>query len=336
MNIGGALLSPGQANFIANISGNTIFVKAGTYSITSATVNVAGGCIANPNGFIQGYTSTRSVGNTDVAPVLQLAVAGATMFAANNGGIILNIVCDGNGQTSAQASGGNGAVFVGCVFKNFNTATSGTGPMFINCSATLNSAVMFPGNSFSCEAYANTATPFAPTTNNSCIDCIASGNTGASTDGFLLGGNTTIVKNCISVSNGRHGFVAISGSPPNALLNCHAESNVGSGFIISNHVKLLLNCSYFGNGTNVNLSGVEGNAGAIAASASVFTNAAGQVFTLNNTAGAGALLRAASYPTLFPRGLTANYRDIGAVQHADSGGTSGPFSPVIATTISPL
>jgi Right handed beta helix region len=45
-------------------------------------------------------------------------------------------------------------------------------------------------------------------------------------------------------------------------------------------------------------------------------------FAPNNTAGGGALVRAAAFPTTFPAGSTANYRDGGPAQHQDSGGSA--------------
>jgi hypothetical protein len=58
-----------------------------------------------------------------------------------------------------------------------------------------------------------------------------------------------------------------------------------------------------------------------------FTNAAGGDFSLNNTAGGGALLRATGYPGVFPGGTTTGYLDIGAAQH-QLGSGSGAASLV--------
>lgn len=51
-----------------------------------------------------------------------------------------------------------------------------------------------------------------------------------------------------------------------------------------------------------------------------FTDGDNGDFSMNNTAGGGAVVRAAGYPTVFPGGVTLNYKDLGAVQHQDSGG----------------
>ncbi len=53
-----------------------------------------------------------------------------------------------------------------------------------------------------------------------------------------------------------------------------------------------------------------------------FTNAASSDFSLNNTAGAGAACRAV-YPGASKDGTNTSYRDLGALQHQDSGGGGG-------------
>lgn len=318
MNIGGALLSPGMASGIM-VAGNIAFILnvggdgASVYSITSATANVAVGTIGNATScFFQGYTSNRSLGNSDARPTLQLNVSTATMWSSATI-LAQNIVCDGNSQTSARFS--SNGLFNMFLVKNFDLTS--TGGSYYYCSATTNSAPVFVGGiAVHCEAYLNTATPFSI----SAFDCISSGNTGATTDGFQLisAAVDQILNGCSSISNGRHGFnlTAVAAS---AVINCHAESNAQWGFNLSTAAKALINCSYFGNSsggvtTTANLS----NVGAIAVTAgTVFVNAAGNNFALNNIASQGALLRAAAHPALFPRASTSNFRDIGAPQHQD-------------------
>ena len=63
-------------------------------------------------------------------------------------------------------------------------------------------------------------------------------------------------------------------------------------------------------------------------SADPFTNAAGGDFTLNNTAGGGALLRATAYPTdIDLDGTQDNFLDMGPLNHEDAGG-GGWFHPL--------
>lgn len=310
--VGGALLSLGKAASIL-VNGNIIFQKAGTYSISTATVNVAGGTLSNALNFIAcGYSTTRTLANTDTKPVNQYGASTITMTATR--GIYVNVEFDGNAQTAARLTISNDT-FLRCMIRNMNTASS-TG-QFVACQATTNSASVFTGSCSLCEAFANTATPF---TAISVVDCMSYGNTGATTDGFALSSVGSSCVNCVSYGNGRDGFSLTGATRSNQCVNCHAENNAQYGFnVAAVNGQLVLNCSTYNNiiGT-VNSTGVIYNAGSIAVTAgSVFTNAAGNDFSLNNTANQGALLRAAGFPATFPRGTTSNYRDIGAAQHQD-------------------
>lgn len=325
MNIGGALKTPGQVAGLI-VAGNIAFFQnvgadgASVFSITSTTSNTSSGVIAaGAAGFFQGYTSTRSLGNTDARPTFQLNVSSATLFVSGNTGLVIQgIICDGNSQTTAKLAA-SAAMFVRCMFKNFNTATTST-PSFVDCSATTNSANIFAGMiAIRCEAYANTAMGFSL---NAAIDCIASGNTGATTDGFNSAAVSAVVSGCISVANGRHGFNFGAASEV-ACINCHAESNTGTGFITALSGKTFINCSAFGNAAATSFTANVSNTGFITVTVgSVFVNAASNNYLLNNTANEGALLRAAADPATFPRGLTSNFRDIGAAQHQDSPSTT--------------
>jgi hypothetical protein len=164
-----------------------------------------------------------------------------------------------------------------------------------------------------CEAHDNTFTPFSGAAGNTCLHCIAYGNTGATTDGFLSYGK---VYGCVSYGNGQYGFNSLNTTTE--LVNCIAEGNTNVGFRQNTVTGLLLNCASFNNSARSSGAGTINDIGAITGSGSFFTNAAGDDFSLNNTAGAGALCRAAGFPALFPVGLTANYMDVGAVQHQDS------------------
>jgi hypothetical protein len=321
MNIGGAFLTPGAANAIA-ISGNIVFILnigadgASVYSVTSATVSVAAGCFGGTQVVqYQGYTSNRSLGNIDARPQIQTNVSTATLVQTT-GATFNNLVFNGNSQTAAKLCSA-ASDFVGCMFENFNTASSSS-PRYYRCAATTNSASPFTGEIYYCEAYANTSTPFT----SNAFYCIASGNTGASTDGFSGG----FCIGCIAISNGRHGFNN-STAGQGWYINCHAESNSGYGFVVSVAGKVLINCSAFGNSSGAtNITANVSNVGFITVTAgSVFVNAGSNNYLLNNTASQGALLRAAADPATFPRGLTNNFRDIGAAQHQDSPSTTNVF-----------
>jgi hypothetical protein len=101
VNIGGALASPGQASAVA-VTGNIVYIQntgadgASVYSITTASTQVSGGTFG---GSViinwQGYTSTRSLGNSDARPVIQTNVTTATTVGSTSQ-LFQNLIFDGN------------------------------------------------------------------------------------------------------------------------------------------------------------------------------------------------------------------------------------------------
>lgn len=315
LHIGGALDSIGTAGQVTPVAGNIIFIKqASTYSISSATANVSGGTFSNSvQIYIVGYTSTRTVSNTDTKPTLQVTTSAVTMFPTNGNAVAnYNIIFDGNAQTTSKLCVAITMVFLRCSLNNFTAANASTGAL-IGCSATGNTATIFAGTAVDCEAWANTSTPFV---SNAVIGCLSYANTGASTDGFSAASQCY---GCTAYNNGRHGF-SITGTNNQTTSNCIAEGHAaGFGFSITtaNFNKIFLNCATFNNNSGAFSSATRTSIGDITGSSSFFTNAAGNDFSLNNTASAGALLRATGYPGLYPRGTTTSFQDVGAIQHAD-------------------
>jgi hypothetical protein len=334
MNIGGALASPGMAGGVGLVANNKVWIKAGTYSVTSASNNVSNGCFSNTVGvFVEGYNATR--GDLGTKPLIQ--ASGITAFtlmimSTNVAHQVTNIKFDGAGQASSTGLNIRNIAYM-CEFVNFTvvgfTDNGTVAAKAIKCSATGNSAASFQNvRCYDCVAYNNTASPFQASGDASFHNCIADSNSGASTDGFTIGGGSSQagpVINCVAYNNGRDGF-RISGVRGSMLINSIAESNTGTGFNGNNvNGMSLINCATFGNGTAVAFgTGVNTlNLNAITGGGSFFTDAANQDFSLNNTAGAGALCRATADPGVFPEIPTTSYMDVGAAQHQDSGGGGG-------------
>lgn len=308
MNIGGALISPSIAASAANIAGQLVYIKAGTYSIVSAVTATAGGCLSTTAGtFYVGYSTNRTTTNTDTRPLLQLSsVSSATIHNSTSNALFSNIEFDGASQTTSRYAANVNGQFLNCLFRNFTAANAAT---CTRCYGTGCSAAVFGGVSYACEASANTATPF---TGNS-FKCVSYSNTGASTNGFTQA-SAIVAINCFSYANGNHGFNAGT-TGAMMCINCYAEGNTGRGF--NGSASNLINCSAYNNtagaSTSINL-----NLGFITPTGSAFTNAAGNDFTLNNTSGAGALLRAAGYPATFNASGSVDKSDIGALQHLET------------------
>lgn len=329
MNIGGALASIGEAgrNFVDS---NIVWVKSGSYTITSASQNVAGGCFSGAgNGSIIGYDSVR--GDWGTPPVLTASgISTFTMInlggsTANN--LIANLTLNGATLTSSRAISANNRMLVyKCTVQNCTNSgiSSASNSIVIDCLATgctTQTAFSFSGPSYGCVADGNTAAGFT-ISSSICINCYSINNTGATTDGFTLGGASSRFIGCVAYNNGRNGFNFVSGN--SQAINCISEDNATNGFTAVNNPSVVwLNCAAFSNTTaNFVIGTGKGamNIGNITLTSSAFTNAAGDDFTLNNTAGGGADLRATGFPTSYKGLSTPNFLDIGAAQHQDGGG----------------
>lgn len=334
MNIGGALASPGGAGLVPLVSQNIIWLKAGTYSVTSTTNNVANGLFSKGVRLrVQGYQTTRG-DFTGTRPLVQAsgAITNFTLMSCSGGGsYFTNIEFDGALKTGSKAALIRGG-FYECIFRNCvgNAITASTIAQCINCYFTGNTGQAASGaiSFYGCVATGNTATPFS-SAGEVFERCIAYANTGATTDGFNPTAENVKVINCVAYGNGRHGF-NMSSTSGSININCIAEGNTGTGFLLGSNEGYLFTNAYYNNGTNVNLSTAQlsFNLNGILGTSSFFTNAGTGDFSLNNTAGGGAAVRDLAIPLIFPAGLTTNYMDLGAAQHQATGGGGGEASAV--------
>jgi len=330
--MGGALASVSKIGAVA-VTRNIIWVKAGTYTITSATINVAGGTFSNSTQImIEGYNATR--GDLGTRPLfLASGIATFTFFSlAGSSATISNIEMDGAGLASSRGTNSVAIVYRCKVSNCTNAAYQGaSGNLVIDSIATgCSTQIPFQGGDYiNCIAHDNTVTGFSlSAAGHTAIRCISESNSTAGSDGFILSASKAGCYNCVAYNNARDGFRVTGAS--NALDNNIAESNVGSGFLVNNVDSIFLrNNATYGNSTAFSLGTGKfvSNVNSVAGVTSFFTNAAGQDFTLNNTASAGALARAAGYPGALIIGGTG-YLDIGALQHQDTGGAGGEHSAV--------
>ncbi len=301
------------------VNGNSAFVKNGTYTNTTASTNVTGGCLSLAViATICGYSSTRTLDNTGTAPVWKAGAASTTLFV-NTFGLIRNVTLDGNAQTTTKCFGGGyGAIL--CTIQNFNSASTAV-TWLIDCTVTLNSAAILVVSIVRCLSTANTALCMQISGTGSAVDSIFASNTGASTIGLYSAGPVSVT-NCTFYTNGQYGFQCDATAQ---IDNCIFEGNVTAGANLSSAATVLRNCASF---NNTKLAGTYMiDSGAIALSASPFTNAGSGDFSLNTTSGGGAACRAAGIPGTL--GSSTGHADVGAIQHADpAGGGGGGGSPV--------
>lgn len=347
---GNPFATPGKAGGAITGSGNTIYIKAGTYACTSATANVAGGQLAPPAGAagapnrIVGYNST--VGDLDdVAdfsnfPIFRGSASGPSRMiqaSSTNYVWVANLIIDGNSQASYgfDMEGGLARIVnckaLGCTTRNY--WLDGAGTRVVRCLSVGSQygfycdthSVLFTG----CVATAATVAGFAADSYPSTyIRCIAYANTGSTVDGFLhTGSYGSAYINCVAHGNGRDGIrLASTNSADVAVIRgCILTGNGGYGVNSATTAWAVGLLDY--NAYYLNTSGPANNVPTgshyVTLTGDPFTNAAAGDFSLNSTAGAGAACRAAGFPGAFPGGLTTGYLDIGAVQHQDSGGGGG-------------
>lgn len=321
LKIGGALASPAIGSLAATVAGMTIWVRGdgGTYTISSASTNVTGGCVSlSASVSMRGYNSTR--GDYGTRPLLQAdgTITTFTLLAVSTFGLVESINVDGNNRTASRgiASASQGiAVYCGAM----NCTNNGFSGSATFCFATgCSTQVAFSASSASfCVAYSNTVSGFSAGANATISWCLSINNSGATSDGFQVASNQ-IVANCTAYGNGRHGFLVSNRSTK--LFNCVSYGNVngfsdgGNGY----SQPLFYNCAAGGNITADYVSpiGATQKVNVVTLTANPFTNAAGGDFSLNNTAGGGALLRGAGIPGAFPAISTTGDLDIGAAQHA--------------------
>ncbi len=339
--LGGALASPGKAGALHVATNLIALCAAGSIYGMSATNNVASGKLTlSPIAILFGYTSNRFIMNTDVKPQVKPTANSYTLVYFGSQAMCRNIAFVNPDAHTAnvctQTDNGN-SITESCTADSFATAfsvTFGAAQMHnlyisnIQTSGVGISAATAAGSISGVEIRGGAAASanginLAGTWNLS--DFIVSGVNGI---GVNISGSNTSVKRGIVYGCGSDG-VNLAGNNNLTISNVHCEGNTGLGFNAAGAYTLnrLINCSAYNNtGGNVVaglLAATMAVQGFLTLAASAFTSTSGHDFSLNNTAGGGAVLRGAGFPGLYPGGTTTSYSDVGAAQHtAIAGATS--------------
>jgi hypothetical protein len=233
--------------------------------------------------------------------------------------------------------GSNGNIAIRCAASGFRWegfATTANG-IFLECEAYSCSAASArggfvgggTGSFIRCIAHDNSSFGFGISAFSTLIECIADTN---SSDGFNIATSSfVLLKNCDAYNNTGDGFEINGGVTnfPVVLESCNAVKNGGWGINLTSDGRrgTMVSCA-FGSGTQANTSGTTRNNGAIetdtityAADVTPWVDPANGDFRISLTAAKGTgrgvfTQTAASYAG------TVGYPDIGASQHADSGG----------------
>jgi len=352
---GGALLTIGKA-MGAVVARNKVYIKSGTYTITAA---ISVPSLTNPvDGGqqmleVRGYGTTRDDGGT--RPIITSSTNSITKFAFSGGyGYLfyhLNITDtaatrgDAFGATATAAT--NDLIVDDCVIDGclhavygdwnvvwtfdplciFNTeiknctssegALNNTGSIFLHFSFIHNQA---NGSGFYQSSNASRGAFVV------CVHTIFYNN---ASNGFYTQKNQNqeyVFINCAFVSNTSDGLQfnpAANVDPPVLIMSCIFYGNGGYGINSVNTrgfpTKQFNNA--FGSNTSGNYHNWPTGSGDIALTATPFNNAGSSDFSLNSTAGGGAVLRSVGFPGTASYGI--GYEDVGALRHQDPAGGGG-------------
>lgn len=312
--VGGCLATPGILSDIWTTAGSSTseqcaYVKSGTYTISTTTAGAGGPIVLAGGSFsIKGYGSTREDNGT--SPIWSAgAQTSFVMWTTSGGGVAdpiywHNIEFDGNSGSGVTLQDSTRASYYNCTAHHFS-ATPFEGFVHVRCHSYSNTGNGFGGaisDAHLCVSHDNTALGFDTRYSN--YGCIAYSN---GSHGFG-GGNGTRSLYCHAYDNASSGF-ELGANQGRHAIGCVAISNGAYGFSAGADCAML-DCYHYNNtsgGVNYGTDPQNHTARFTALTGDPYTDAANDDFTLNNTAGAGAVLRAANltvdatdyYPYLF-------------------------------------
>jgi len=350
-NLGGCLASLGiVGGFAANACPVFLKYNATAYSMSN-TANVSGGRL-NTTGFgglaITGWNTNRHVFNVDASrPILDPGAASMVLLAmyTGSGSWIANLsFTNSAARAGIQYITGNVLRLRNCKFTGATgvaVTTSGGLCSATDCEWSGGSTDSFsPAGGASmkrCTVHDQAAGIGVAMAGNADLTDVAVVNHGGSACyGTSVGGSHVTMSRCTGhiAGSGTGSGISVIGT----YLEAYDCLMVGGGGVGGIGFKLnsqqlycqLFNCAAynFQAGSN-NFPTAGAITGLVTLSASPFTNAAGNDFSLNTTAGGGSACRGAGTPGAYLGLSTTSYPDIGAVQHQDSGG--GGVFPVIGS-----
>lgn len=324
--MGGALATPGKAAPAANVAGQKIWVKAGTYTLTTSTPGAAGPVVFSSaiRMTMEGYSATR--GDRGGRPSVNAgAVTTINIFTGNGSASQAYIHMEANGNSGSGVTGfllnNGGWLLEDCYAKNCDQASqagfSATLGALVRCGAsacTTGFSFITTGGFVAVRCWADACgVGFNTTVTGAFVECAATDCTG---DGFNSTANSTTFVGCTSEGNGGDGFdIGTTATRGMHLIGCVATNNTGYGYN-SGVFNFLDYCAWLtGVGTARTNTAPGSDTNQITLTGDPWTNAASDDLRPDNTAAEGSALRNIANVGVF--GQTDN-RDIGAVQHPDT------------------
>jgi hypothetical protein len=329
--VGGALATISQA-ITAKVQGNVIYVKAsGTYTVT-VTQNLVAGDGGTGNNLTQfiGYTTTRgdngkATWTTATNSVDLITFAVANNFSFQNFNFTNTAGTKGNCFTAGTSGIDGNLQCINCIIDGFNIGFNGVfvgtfcwAPLILigcvvkNC---VNQGILNGYNVVmdGCFIHDNTGDGLA-FNNTGTADQSASitrsafyNNGGKGIQDNSGAGNNNFVRidQCVFVSNVSHGVNANNGvASCYVVTNSIFDSNGGFGLAVGSwKATYQRSNAFFNNASGKYSGGIPATPlGEVILTGSPFTNPATGDFTLNSTAGAGAVCKTAAYLSAIPGG----------------------------------
>ena len=337
--------------------GDILYVKNnGSYVLTSTNTMNKIGTSTGGRYRIEGYTTTP--GARDGRPTITSSTNSVILFSLTPSSYcdFVHLKLTHTAATRGAAFEANGGAnsqnnrWIDCVIDGCANGIKGGTSAFTtnvierceikNCTG---SGCLVSGNYTGCWIHDNAGYGINVSYADFCIEnCIISGNTNhgfydstgaGSSETMLISGNTFynnngdgirqnsdyarmpwLIKNNVFYSNAGYGINLVNLNTSGKIDGCPRT--------------IMYNA--YGSNTSGATNGVESSeTGAVTLTGDPFTNAGSGDFSLNNTAGAGAALRAAGFPGTMPGGTTTGYHDIGVAQHADPASSGTPVRVVI-------
>jgi len=322
-NLGGSFATPGGAAAKVGTAvggGNLAVLYNAAVFAMSASTNVASGSLSGQVfANIFGWATNRWQGNQDAnRPTFQASANSVTCINNNELRHVNNIIFDANSKTGFQAVAASASV-ADCVITNCATIGGGATGFVVGDGSFINSTSDATTTAFQATlgyGYKCTATgggKFRITNRGSWYGCNASGGSYFQSDGI-----TMFMANCNMSSPTTQGIGGASGSVIVAV-NCviwNTTTGVAPGSSGTGGMSFI-NCAIGSVTTAYSTFCSAGDIiNPITLTAIPWTNAAGGDFSLNNTAGGGALLRELGYPSTLPGLSTNDYSDVNAVQRS--------------------
>lgn len=344
-NLGGSMASPVTA-MISIVSNNTVWVKAGTYTITAGILNTSAASFS-----LVGYSAAH--GDNLSGASITTATNSITMITAQGSTThawIHNLALSSTAATRGPGFFNNTTtldlVISNCTMTGFSTAVSVDAHQFTSVKIfnTLITASTGPGVSV---AAASIGPPLI--ISNSVIS--SNGGDGITTS---VNSNVVISRSLIVNNTGRGMVTATVGTVEifdsvfannsgdglnlgntsnwftipfalavqNSIFYGNGGAGINTGFApVPSVANLYMRNNAYGNNTSGNRINVPAGVGDVTLTANPFTNSGSGDYSLNATAGGGAALKGTGFPGIFPNGTTTGHLDFGAVQSAGGGTT---------------